>query len=47
MTLTLQQIEAHLLGAANILRGKTAGQDYKNYPAFLTSCRAKHAIGPP
>ena len=31
MTLTLQQIEAHLLGAANILRGKTAGQDYKNY----------------
>ena len=31
MTLTLQQLEAHLLGAANILRGKTAGQDYKNY----------------
>ena len=31
MTLTLQQIEAHLLGAANILRGRTAGQDYKNY----------------
>ena len=31
MKLTLQQLEAHLLGAANILRGKTAGQDYKNY----------------
>ena len=31
VTLTLQQIEAHLLGAANILRGKTAGQDHKNY----------------
>lgn len=31
MTLTLQQLEAHLWGAANILRGKTAGQDYKNY----------------
>ena len=31
MMLTLQQIEAHLLGAANILRGRTAGQDYKNY----------------
>ena len=31
MTLTLQQLEAHLLGAAKILRGKTAGQDYKNY----------------
>ena len=29
--LTLQQLEAHLWGAANILRGKTAGQDYKNY----------------
>jgi type I restriction enzyme M protein len=27
----LQQLEAHLWGAANILRGKTAGQDYKNY----------------
>ncbi|MBI2964054.1 MAG: type I restriction-modification system subunit M N-terminal domain-containing protein [Deltaproteobacteria bacterium] len=26
-----QQLEAHLWGAANILRGKTAGQDYKNY----------------
>jgi type I restriction enzyme M protein len=31
MNLTLQQLEAHLWGAANILRGKTAGQDYKNY----------------
>src|SRR5690242_9774247 len=31
MKLTLQQLEAHLLGAANILRGRTAGQDYKNY----------------
>ena len=31
MRLTLQQLEAHLWGAASILRGKTAGQDYKNY----------------
>lgn len=31
MKLTLQKLEAHLWGAANILRGKTAGQDYKNY----------------
>ena len=31
MKITLQQLEAHLWGAANILRGKTAGQDYKNY----------------
>ena len=31
MKLTLQQLEAHLWGAANILRGKTASQDYKNY----------------
>jgi hypothetical protein len=30
--LTLQQLEAHLWGAANILRGKTAGQDYKLHP---------------
>lgn len=29
MRLTQQQLEAHLWGAANILRGKTAGQDYK------------------
>src|SRR5262245_55877101 len=31
MRMTLQELEAHLWGAANILRGKTAGQDYKNY----------------
>ncbi|WP_202370607.1 HsdM family class I SAM-dependent methyltransferase [Pseudomonas sp. MWU318] len=31
MRLSQQQLEAHLWGAANILRGKTAGQDYKNY----------------
>lgn len=31
MKLTQQHLEAHLWGAANILRGKTAGQDYKNY----------------
>lgn len=30
MKLTRQQLETHLWGAANILRGKTAGQDYKN-----------------
>ena len=29
--LTQQQLETHLWGAANIFRGKTAGQDYKNY----------------
>ncbi len=29
--LNQQELEAHLWGAANILRGKTAGQDYKNY----------------
>ncbi len=29
--LTQQQLETHLWGAANILRGKTAGQDYKTY----------------
>ncbi len=28
---TQQQLEAHLWGAANILRGRTAGQDYKTY----------------
>jgi len=27
MRLTQQQLEAHLWGAANILRGKTASQD--------------------
>src|SRR5207249_1152268 len=31
MKLTQQQLETHLWGAANILRGKTAGQDYKSY----------------
>lgn len=31
MRLTLQQLETHLRGAANILRGKTAGQNYENY----------------
>src|ERR1035437_1388786 len=31
MRLIQQQLEAHLMGAANILRGRTAGQDYKNY----------------
>jgi type I restriction enzyme M protein len=31
MRLTQQQLKNHLWGAANILRGKTAGQDYKNY----------------
>jgi len=31
LKLTQQQLENHLWGAANILRGKTAGQDYKNY----------------
>jgi type I restriction enzyme M protein len=29
--LTQQELESHLWGAANILRGKTAGQDYKTY----------------
>ena len=31
MKLTQRQLENHLWGAANILRGKTVGQDYKNY----------------
>jgi len=39
MRLTLQQLEAHLWGAANILRGKTAGQDYKNYILSLMFCK--------
>ena len=29
--LTQQQLETHLWGAATILRGRTAGQDYKSY----------------
>ena len=47
MTLTLQQIEAHLLGAANILRGKTAGQDYKNYILWSPRFRRKTPTPPP
>ena len=31
MRLAQQQLEAHLWGAASILRGKTADQDFKNY----------------
>ena len=31
LRLTQQPLETHLWGAANILRGKTAGQGYKNY----------------
>ena len=54
MKLTLQQLEAHLWGAASILRGKTAGQDYKNYILSLMfykrlcdqwECEADEAIG--
>ena len=53
MRLTLQQLETHLWGAANILRGKTAGQDYKNYILSLMfykrlcdqwECEANEAI---
>src|SRR5947208_2797766 len=53
MKLTQQQLEAHLWGAANILRGKTAGQDYKNYvrslmfykrPCDQGECEADEAI---
>lgn len=29
--LTQQKLESHLWGTANILRGRTAGQDYKTY----------------
>lgn len=35
MRLTQQQLEVHLWGAANILRSKSAGQDYKNYILLL------------
>lgn len=55
MKLTLQQLEAHLWGAANILRGKTAGQDYKNLGVVLapppagtrgaSRCRARGRAG--
>ena len=31
MRQTQQPLETHLWGAANILRGKTAGQDYKDH----------------
>ena len=44
MKLTLQQLEAHLWGAANILRGKTAGQ------MVVSSCMNRmnrSRIGPP
>ena len=41
---TLQQLEAHLWGAANILRGKTAGQDYKNYIPRSRRVRAELAL---
>jgi len=43
--LTQQQLEAHLWGAANILRGKTAGQDYKNY--ILSLMFYKRLCAPP
>lgn len=52
MKLTLQQLEAHLWGAANILRGKTAGQDYKRVaeatplPEFKHPERAMYVFGP-
>ena len=39
MKLTQQQLETHLWSAANILRGKTAGQDYKNYILSLMFCK--------
>jgi acyl-CoA reductase-like NAD-dependent aldehyde dehydrogenase len=50
MRLTQQQLEAHLWGAANILRGKTAaGQDYKNYilgvAAEVIEAQLAHAAG--
>src|SRR5262245_47008764 len=43
MQLTQQQLEAHLWGAANILRGKTAGQDYKNYIMLSVYKRRRHS----
>lgn len=52
--MTRQELEAHLWGAAKILRGKTAGQDYKNYILSLMffkrlcdqwECEADDAIG--
>jgi hypothetical protein len=48
MAITLQQLEAHLWGAANILRGKTAGQVYKNYilspVSYWVNCRCPGTI---
>lgn len=44
MRLSQQQLEAHLWGAANILRGKTAGQDYKNY-SMTDTCHKRGALG--
>jgi type I restriction enzyme M protein len=41
MKLTLQQLEAHLWDAANILRGETVGQDYKNYILSLMSYKRR------
>jgi len=37
--LTLQQLEADPWGAANILRGKTVGQDYENSILSLLFCK--------
>ncbi|WP_295456162.1 hypothetical protein [uncultured Thiodictyon sp.] len=41
MRLTQQQLEAHLWGAANILRGKTAGRDYKKVPDLVARQRLR------
>ena len=43
MKLTLQQLEARLWGAADILRGKTAGRDYRNYILSLMQLLPAHA----
>jgi hypothetical protein len=45
--LTQQQLEAHLWGAADILRGKSAGQDYKNYILSLMFLSGAEASPPP
>jgi type I restriction-modification system DNA methylase subunit len=39
MKLTQQQLETLLWSAANILRGRTAEQDYKNYILSLMFCK--------
>ena len=45
MKLRLQQFEAHLWGAANILRGKTAGQDYKgSVPSFVEKEKRRNLL---